>query len=166
MVAPPFVPPVASPATQAPVAPTPSPAGVRVAVLGGEPQARRAVLDFVLQLGLEPASATAPQQTALFIDRLEGLRDIQYAVVLLPVQALDPASGVPNGVAPELLMEIGHVLASVGRSHLCFLLNGAGKPPAWQGIGNLRMDDEGLWHLLLGRAMKQAGLDVDLNRAI
>lgn len=164
--APAVVAPATQPAAQAPVAPTPSPASVRVAVLGGEAQARRAVLDFILQLGLQPASSAAPAQARLFIDRMDELRDLQYAVVLLPAQSLDAASGVPNAVSPELLMELGHVLATVGRGHVCFLLTSAGKPPAWQGISNLRMDDEGLWHLLLGRAMKQAGLDVDLNRAV
>lgn len=162
--------PVAAPPAaqaQAPVPTTATPTRVRVAVIGGEAQARRAVLDFVVQLGLQPASAAAPQAEAdLFLDRLDELRDLQYAVVLLPVQSLDPASGAPSAVAPELLMELGHVLATVGRSRACFLLNGAGKPPVWQGIGNLRFDDEGLWHLLLARAMKQAGLDVDLNRAV
>lgn len=158
--------PAAQPVTQAPVTTTSSPAGVRVAILGGESQARRAVLDFVLQLGLQPASAATPPQTELFLDRLDELRDLQYAVVLLPAQSLDPASGAPNAVPPALLMELGHVLATVGRSHVCFLLSGAGKPPAWQGISNLRLDDEGLWHLLLARAMKQSGLDVDLNRAV
>lgn len=151
---------------QAPVAPAPAPPGVRVAVLGGEAQARRAVLDFVQQLGLQPASAATRPQSELFLDRLDELRDLQYAVVLLPAPALDPTSGAPTAVAPALLMELGHVLATVGRSHVCFLLSGVGKPPAWQGISNLRLDDEGLWHLLLARAMKQAGLDVDLNRAV
>ncbi|MFZ5568639.1 MAG: hypothetical protein ACOY95_16780 [Pseudomonadota bacterium] len=164
--APVVAPPAAQPVTQAPVTTTSSPAGVRVAILGGESQARRAVLDFVLQLGLQPASAATPPQTELFLDRLDELRDLQYAVVLLPAQSLDPASGAPNAVPPALLMELGHVLATVGRSHVCFLLSGAGKPPAWQGISNLRLDDEGLWHLLLARAMKQSGLDVDLNRAV
>lgn len=157
--------PPAAPA-QAPVPPAASPSRVRVAVLGGEAQARRAVLDFVQQLGLQPASTATPPQTELFLDRLDELRDLQYAVVLLPAQSLDPATGAPNAVPPALLMELGHVLATVGRSHVCFLLSGAGKPPAWQGISNLRLDDEGLWHLLLARAMKQAGLDVDLNRAV
>jgi hypothetical protein len=154
------------PAAQVPVAAMPSSAGVRVVILGGETQTRRAVLDFILQLGLQSASAAAPSPTELFIDRLDELSDIQYAVVLLPAQSLDPATGAPHAVPPALLMELGHVLATVGRSHVCFLLTSAGKPPAWQGISNLRMDDEGLWHLLLGRAMKQAGLDVDLNRAV
>jgi hypothetical protein len=154
------------PAAQTPAPATASSASVRVAVLGGESQARRAVLDFVLQLGLQPASTATPPQAELFIDRLDELRDLQYAVVLLPAQSLDPATGAPNAVPPALLMELGHVLATVGRSHVCFLLSGVGKPPAWQGISTLRFDDEGLWHLLLGRAMKQAGLDVDLNRAV
>jgi len=28
------------------------------------------------------------------------------------------------------------------------------------------MDDAGLWRLLLAREMRQAGLDVDMNRAL
>jgi hypothetical protein len=33
-------------------------------------------------------------------------------------------------------------------------------------VASVVMDDAGLWRLLLARAMKQAGLDVDLNRAL
>ena len=151
---------------QAPVPAAASPSRVRVAVLGGEAQARRAVLVVVQPQRRQPAITPTPPPTEHFLDRLDELRDLQYAVVLLPAQSLDPSSGAPTAVAPALLMELGHVLATVGRSHVCFLLSGAGKPPAWQGISNLRLDDEGLWHLLLARAMKQAGLDVDLNRAV
>ncbi|MEK9951939.1 MAG: hypothetical protein VW687_07260, partial [Curvibacter sp.] len=122
----------------------------------------------IRQLGLQ-ASTPAPSPrpgTELFLDRLEELSALQYAVVLLPAQALDPASGLPRAATPELLMELGHALASLGRSRVCFLLAGESRAPAWQGITNLRLDDEGLWHLLLARAMKQAGLAVDLNRAV
>jgi hypothetical protein len=159
-------PPAPQPAPQAVAAS--SPARVRVAVLGGETPARQAALDFIRQLGLQSDSSAASSQggSKLFLERLDELRDLQYAVVLLPAQALDPASGLPKAAAPELLMEFGHVLAAVGRSRICFLLSGEAQTPAWQGIARMRMDDEGLWHLLLARAMKQAGLDVDLNRAI
>lgn len=174
--------PAAAPVVAAPTMPTPaptpqpapqsvaaaSPARVRVAVLGGETPARQAALDFIRQLGLQSDSSAASSQggSTLFLERLDELRDLQYAVLLLPAQALDPASGLPKAAAPELLMEFGHVLAAVGRSRVCFLLSGEAQTPAWQGITRMRMDDEGLWHLLLARAMKQAGLDVDLNRAI
>lgn len=142
-----------------------APAAVRVAVVGGEAQARQATLDFLRQLGLQ-ASAAAGSAGGFYLDRLNELSELQYAVVLLPAQALDPASGLPRAAAPELLMELGHVLACVGRSRVCFLLTGETRTPAWQGIPQLRLDEEGLWHLLLARAMKQAGLAVDLNRAI
>lgn len=136
---------------------------VRVAVLGAQsPQAHQATLDFIRQLGLQAGKPG----TGLYLDRLDSLNDLQYAVVLLPATAFDPASGQPKAAAPELLMELGFVLGKLGRSRACFLVTGDAKLPAWQGITNLRLDEEGLWHLLLARAMKQAGLDVDLNRAV
>lgn len=129
------------------------------------PQARQATLGFIQQLGLQ--AANPPETgTGLYLDRLESLGDLQYAVVLLPATALDPTSGQPKAVPPELLLELGYVLGQLGRSRVCFLVSGEAKIPAWQGITNLRMDEDGLWHLLLARAMKQAGLDVDLNRAV
>jgi predicted nucleotide-binding protein len=37
-------------------------------------------------------------------------------------------------------------------------------PSDYQGVLFIHMDDDGGWKLLLGREMKEAGLDVDLNR--
>ena len=161
--------PAAAPAAPTPVAkPQPtvaSPVTLRVAIIGEHnAPARQATSDFIQQLGLQTANRQAGE--GLYLDRLEGLRDLHYAVVLLPATAFDPASGQPKTVPPELLLELGFVLGNLGRSHVCFLVSGEAKIPAWQGITSLRMDDDGLWHLLLARAMKQAGLDVDLNRAV
>ena len=151
------------------MAPAKSPVNPRVAVLGDHSaRAREAVHAFIQRFGLEAAGRQEPLQAGkdLYLDRLDGLRDLEYAVVLLPVTALDPSSGQPKGAAPELLLELGYVLGTLGRNRVIFLVSGEAKVPAWQGIANLRMDDDGLWHLLLARAMKQAGLDVDLNRAV
>ena len=68
---------------------------------------------------------------------------------------------------PALLLEIGFLLGSIGRGRLCFLV--AGKPEAVPELGAVArhtMDDAGVWRLLLAREMKQAGLEVDLNRAL
>jgi predicted nucleotide-binding protein len=160
---------MAPPSNKPATPPVTRPVSPRIAVLGEHSaRARAAVHAFLQQFGLEAAGQREPAQTGkeLYLDRLDGLRDLQYAVVVLPATALDPSSGQPKACAPELLMELGYVLGTLGRNRVIFLVSGEAKVPAWQGIANLRMDDDGLWHLLLARAMKQAGLDVDLNRAV
>ena len=148
--------------------PTPAPApqdgaSRRVAIqcrLGDA--ARDAASNFVAQLGLQSVIAAEPQQgNASFIDALDGLRGADYAVVLLPAEDLSP------NPRPALLLEIGFLLGALGRGRLCFLV--AGKPEAVPELGavtRLTMDDAGVWRLLLAREMKQAGLEVDLNRAL
>ena len=89
-----------------------------------------------------------------YIDRLDALRGVDYAIVLL---SADEAA----------LLEIGFLLGAVGRARMCFVV--AGNPvlaPHWEGVARHALDDGGLWRLLVARQMRQAGLDVDMNRAV
>ena len=145
-------------------APTPStparatsPSGRRIAILGQRAGAAgEAVSAFVTQLGLEAIPLRDPSDTAggAYIDRLDALRSVDYAIVLLS-----------EGEAA--LLEIGFALGAIGRARMCFVV--AGKPaptPHWEGVARHAIDDAGLWRLLLAREMRQAGLDVDMNRAV
>ncbi len=116
-----------------------------VAVFGsaGDPNSD-AVARFLTGLGLVPAVVSPQPHTPgdlSALDALEVLREVEYAVVL---QA-------------EHLLEIGFLLGAIGRGRIC-ILDGD--------LARFKMDDGGLWRLLLAREMKQAGLDVDLNKAI
>lgn len=129
--------------------PAPAPAGaqLRVAVVGGADGPHRDPLAaFLTQLGLE--AVTGP---------LDTLRAVDYAIVLLP-------AGEPG---PEFLLDIGYLFAIAGRTRLCFIASGQPSlPPVLDGIARHSIDGGGLWRLLLAREMRQAGLEVDLNRAI
>ena len=147
--------------------PTPQPAfasqgapGRRIAIAcpPGE-AAREAVSSFVAELGLDAVILRDPPDAAGggFIEGLDALRSLDYAIVLL-------SAGEKS--APPLL-EIGFLLGAIGRGRMCFLLSG--KPalaPELEGILAHTMDEAGLWRLLLAREMKRAGLEVDLNRAM
>lgn len=145
------------------------PANIRVTVVVHDAQVRDATLTLIKQLGLQPAflpELSNPSGGAFF-NRLEHLVDLHYAIVLLPAEALDTAAGGLKALSPGLLMELGFLLGTVGKDRVFFLVPGpAAKPLPWDGVASVPMDGAGLWHLLLARAMKQAGLDVDLNRAI
>lgn len=154
--------PTPAPTTPVPTAsPAPSGSGRRIAIVGGQGAgAREGVSGFVTQLGLEPTFlGDAPAHAGgTFIERLDALRDVDYAIVLL--SADEPAQ---EGV----LLEIGFLLGSVGRGRICCVVAGTPAPaPQWDGVVRHAMDDAGLWRLLLAREMRQAGLDVDMNRAV
>lgn len=147
-----------------------SDANVRVAVIGHhDVQARDATSAFIRQLGLQATVLPeAPKPTdGGFLDWTESLRDLDFAVALLPANALDTTTAITKLLSRELMLEVGFLLGTLGRSRICFLLSGnAAKTLPWNGVTQLHLDDAGLWHLLLARTLKQAGLEVDLNRAI
>ncbi|MEJ5990631.1 hypothetical protein WG902_11580 [Ramlibacter sp. PS3R-8] len=119
----------------------------RIAILCHDDAAGQAVTTFIADLGLEPVIVQPPASAASF-DALEGLRNAEFAVVL----QLDRQ------------LELGFLLAALGRSKLVVLQPGEGS-----GVADLprqQMDDGGLWRLMLAREMKKAGIAVDLNRAI
>lgn len=145
----------AHPAAAAPRAPT----GHRVALACSDPAARDAASAFLSQLGLEPILVPDGSGSGVAaLDRLDGIRGADFAILLLPGEGFS---------APQRLLELGFVMGAVGRSRVCFLM--AGKPalgPELDGVPRHPLDDAGLWRLLLAREMRQAGLEVDMNRAV
>lgn len=133
-----------------------------VSRLGEAPS--KAASAFVAQLGLEPVMFTEPPASGVVASfkRLDGLRGLDYAVVMLSADDL-------AGERAAILMEIGFVLGAVGAGRTCLVLAGqpaAAAAPELEGVARHGMDDGGLWRLLLAREMRQAGLDVDMNRAL
>ena len=120
--------------------------------------AREAASGFVAQLGLEPVMVPAAGE-GTFLERLDGLRDLDFALVLLSAEGL--------GAAPAALLEIGFLIGTLGRGRICFMVEGKqALAPELDGVARHTLDDAGLWRLLLAREMKQAGLAVDMNRAL
>ena len=112
--------------------------------------------NYVTQLGLSPAlhSLAKAGSDGATLEALEGARGAEYAIVL----GATDASAIPP-------LHIGFLLGLVGRNRLCFL--GKGAPGAGvDAVPRHTLDDSGLWKLLVAREMKQAGLDIDLNRAM
>jgi hypothetical protein len=136
------------------------PAGRRVALISRLDAATGdALTAFLTQLGLDPV-AVAPAGSGTLMARVDALRDLDFAVVAMPAD--DTGGGAGD------LLEIGFLLGALGRARVCFVLDGkaAAAAPSSEGFPRHAMDEGGVWRLLLAREMKQAGLDVDLNRAI
>jgi hypothetical protein len=140
-----------------------SPAGDRILVVcHHDARARDATLGFVTQLGLQASALAAPPDPTdrAFFDRLERLDDLKFAVI-------HPATSVSPALSSALMLELGFLIRALGRDRICFLVAGnSATAPAWEGVGRIPLDEAGTWHLLLARAVKQAGLNVDMNRAL
>ena len=135
-------------ATPAPASASASGRTPRIAIVCRDDAAGEEVTTFIAELGLDPVISQPPGPGASF-DVLEALRGTDFALVL---QA-------------DRQLEIGFLLAGVGRARMC-VVQPEGGGDALPGISNFAMDDGGLWKLLLARHFKQAGVDVDLNKAM
>lgn len=141
--------------------------GRRVAIVCRlDPATGKAAAAFVERLGLEPSMIQSAGPGRSF-DSLDEVRGADYAIVMLPANDLGAVSGSASGRA-EVLLEAGFLFGAVGRRRVCFLFDG---PPALgpeleRVVVRHVLDEAGVWRLLLAREMKQAGLDVDMNRAL
>jgi hypothetical protein len=124
----------------------------RILILGTAGDAAVQAIEFMEDLGLEPAIIDSPS-----VETLDPLRDAAFALVL-------PADEADAG---GMMMAVGFMLAALGRARICLLAPADQVlPPALDGATRIAPDDGGLWRLLLARELKRAGLDVDLNRAL
>jgi hypothetical protein len=129
---------------------------VAIVLATPDTKSAQALSNFVTQLGLSPAlhSALKGGGDAAALEALEALRGAEYVILLGATEG--------SSISP---LQIGFLLGLVGRNRLCFLGKG-GTMAGVEAVPRHPLDDSGLWKLLLAREMKQAGLDIDLNRAM
>jgi hypothetical protein len=126
--------------------------GSRVAILGLGGDAVGDACEFMEQLGLEAAILDT-----VSVDKLEGLRNVAFLLLLPGNKSAEPAA----------MLAIGFMLAALGRNRMaCLMSEQDTLPDVLNGATSISVDDAGLWRLLLAREMKRAGMEVDLNRAI
>lgn len=166
--------PTATPAASTPPAPAADTARTathevtprRIAIVNRlEAAAANAAAAFVTRLGLAPAEVIEPPATSSLaeLDRLEGVRGADYALVLVPASEL---TGEQPGAQPALL-DLAFLFGVLGRTRVCVLATGkAPAAPELDGLVPVHGLGDDLWQLLVARAMRKAGLEVDLNRVV
>jgi hypothetical protein len=129
---------------------TPSEAGHgRIAVVcrAGD-EAAKSLTAFLEQLGVQAITGGAGATPSP--ESLEQLREVEFAILMRSDRAL----------------ETGFLLGALGAKRLCLLLPPQGSAPGLESLSRVPLDADGLWRLLLARHLKQAGLDIDMNKAI
>ena len=154
-------------------APQQQPVGKRVFIVHGHDEAaKETVARFVERLGLTPVilheQANSGNTT---IEKLEAHMDVDFAVVLLTPDDVGSSASAPSSpksrARQNVVLELGLFVGVLGRKKVCALHKGDLELPSdYHGVLYVPMDDTGGWKLLLAREIRDAGLDVDMNKAV
>lgn len=150
------------------------PAGRRVFVVHGHDlEALHLCAAFLTKLGLEPVVLhEQPNAGRTIIEKFVDYSDVAFAVVLLtPDDRGGSATSAGDAHLPRarqnVVLELGYFLGRLGRSRVCALyVSGVEIPSDYSGVLFVPFDESGGWRLALGRELKGAGFNVDLNRAV
>jgi predicted nucleotide-binding protein len=104
------------------------------------------------------------------IEMFEQHSEVSFAVVLLTA---DDKGGVKNSPPENLhlrarqnvIFELGYFVAKLGRKKVCAIYEeGVEIPSDYKGVIFVPLDVRGAWRLRLAKEMKEAGLEVDMNK--
>lgn len=106
------------------------------------------------------------------IEKIEKYTDVDFAVVLYTEcdkgRAKDAAVDDERFRARQnVVFEHGYLIGKLGRNKVCALVKGNVETPGdISGVVYTKIDDAGAWKFQLFKNMKEAGLNVDYNKAL
>ena len=141
-------------------------------VHGHDEEAKVSVTRFLEKLGLTPIILHEQRNAGqTIIEKFENNSDVAFSVVLMTPDdtgfAKNKDEEAKSRARQNVIFELGYFMAKLGRENVCALVRGdIERPSDYDGIIYIGLDPTDGWKLLLTKEMREAGLDVDLNRAI
>lgn len=141
-------------------------------VHGHDDAAKEAVARFIEKLGLHAIILREqPDSSRTIIEKFEHHSNVGFAIVLLTPDdvgaAKDAADHLMARARQNVIFELGYFIGKLGRSRVCALYKeGVEIPYDYHSVMYLSMDAAESWKLALARIIKNAGIDIDLNKAI
>ncbi|MCK8462726.1 nucleotide-binding protein [Aliiroseovarius sp. S1339] len=153
--------------------PNRKPASNRVFVVHGHDDAiLHQVTRLLERLQLKPiVLREQPNKGRTIIEKFESNADVDFAVVLMTADdmgaSLDSAS--EGDYCPRarqnVVLELGYFFARLKRQGTCVLKSqGVETPSDIFGVVYTEIDSAGAWQTILGKELKAAGFDIDLNK--
>ena len=142
----------------------------RVFVVHGHDEiAKHTIARFIEQFGYEAVILhERTNQGRTIIEKFEANADAAFAIVLLTPDDEGGKAGGPSKprVRQNVVFELGYFIGALKRNRVCALVKGEVELPSdIHGVVYQTMDDGGAWKLPVAREMKDAGLDIDMNKA-
>ncbi len=109
-----------------------------------------------------------PNAGLTIIEKFENYSDTVFAVILLTPDDTCIDDGSKKRILrarQNVIFELGYFIGKLGRQRVCALYKeGVEIPSDFQGVLYIPLDSKGAWKFELSKEIKQAGIDVDLNR--
>ena len=141
-------------------------------VHGRDDEAKETVARFLDRLGLSPVILhEQPNQGRTIIEKFEQHAHVGFALALLTPDDLGALQENKNILKPRarqnVIFEFGYFIGRLGRERVCALTKGDIEIPSdYEGVIYIPLDDSEGWKMKLVKEFKNAGLDVDANRAL
>jgi predicted nucleotide-binding protein len=112
-----------------------------------------------------------PNAGRTVIEKFEAYSNVGYAVVLLTPDDIGGTLDRPNDLKPRarqnVIFELGHFFAKLGRQRVCALYKEDVELPSdIHGVLYILYDDAGAWRMSLAKEMKHAGYPVDIDKLL
>jgi predicted nucleotide-binding protein len=139
-------------------------------VHGHDEAAKESTARFVEKLGLRAIILhEQPNAGKTVIEKFEAHSNVGFAIVLLTPDDIGAPRNKSNETKPRarqnVILELGYFMGKLGRGRVCALYKeGVEIPSDYQGILYIQMDSAGAWRMALAKEIKNAGIDVDLNK--
>ena len=141
-------------------------------VHGHDDAAKHEVARLLEQLGLHPIILhEQPDRGRTIIEKFEDHAKVGFAVVLLTPDDIGYPKDTHTDAKPRarqnVVLELGFFLGKLGRAGVCALLkDGVEIPNDYAGVLYKPMDAMGAWKFALAKEIKEAGIEVDLNKIL
>jgi hypothetical protein len=148
------------------------PGGNVLLIHGRDEATKESILEFLEKLGLRTTILhEQPDGGKSMIEKFGESSDIHVAIILLTPDDIAAPRNKPKErqarVSQNVIFEFGYFLGKLGRGRVCALYKeGMEIPSDYPGAVTIPMDSRGGWRLLVAKEMKQAGIEIDLNKAI
>ena len=110
-----------------------------------------------------------PSGGMTIIEKLEAHGDVGYAVILMTPDDVGKASDDVEDPKPRarqnVVLELGYFIGRLGRNRVTALYDPSVEMPSdYHGVVYVPIDKEENWKLRIGRELRGAGLEIDLNK--
>lgn len=141
-------------------------------VHGWDEAAKESVSRFIEKIDLNPIILhEKPNAGRTIIEKFEDYSNVGFAIVLLTPDDIGSSKDELDKAKPRarqnVIFELGYFIGKLGRGNVCALYKeGVEIPSDYHGVLYLAMDTNNGWQLSLAREIKQAGIEIDLNKVI
>ncbi|MBI5303452.1 MAG: nucleotide-binding protein [Chloroflexi bacterium] len=141
-------------------------------VHGHDEAAKESAARFVEKLGLEAIILhEQPNAGRTIIEKFEDHSNVGFAIVLLTPDDVgspkDKSSETKPRARQNVILELGYFMGKLGRGRVCALYKeDVDIPSDYKGVAYISMDSAGAWRMALAKEIKNAGIEIDLNKVL